>query len=164
MDPISTYLWKRSKSWTSKIGKNVQKKCSISNWDEIVAELFRDDGALLSGDGLCVRGDDDRLHLDWSSWWWWLWGCSGKGGGKQMKMVITFSPFSQDADHRFPSWHGPPCRCSRCTCTWAGAHQKSQQSFYRVFQKVPDRITKEKSIKPQTWNLSFKGPWKEPQM
>ena len=91
MDPFSTYLWKRPNSWTSKIGKNVQKKCSISNWDEIVAELFRDDGALLSGDGLCVRGDDDRLHLDWSSWWWWLWGCSGKGGGKT----------KEDGDHVF---------------------------------------------------------------
>ena len=53
----------------------------------------------------------------------------------QWKMVITFPPLSQVADHRFPSWHGPPCRCSRCTCTWGGTHQKSQQSFYRVFQK-----------------------------
>ena len=92
MDPFSTYLWKRPNSWTSKSGKNVQKKCSISNWDEIVAELFRDDGALLSGDGLCVRGDDDRLHLDWSSlWWWWLWGCSGKGGEEG----------KEDGDHVF---------------------------------------------------------------
>ena len=83
---------------------------------------------------------------------------------KQRKMVITFSPFSQDADHRFPSWHGPPCRCSRCTCTWAGLSNKASNLFTGCSKKVPDRITKEKSIKPQTWNLSFKGPWKEPQM
>ena len=36
---------------------------SISNGDEIVAELFRDDGALLGGHGLGVGGDDDGLHL-----------------------------------------------------------------------------------------------------
>ena len=125
MDPFSTYLWKRPNSWTSKIGKNVQKKCSISNWDEIVAELFRDDGALLSGDGLCVRGDDDRLHLDWSSWWWWLWGCSGKGGGKT----------KEDGDHVFTVFtrcRPPVPFLARTTlsllemyvCTWAGLNNK----------------------------------------
>ena len=34
----------------------------------------------------------------------------------QWKMVITFPPLSQVADHRFPSWRGPPCRCWKCTC------------------------------------------------
>ena len=36
---------------------------SISDRDEIVAELFRDNGALLRGHWLGVGGDDDGLHL-----------------------------------------------------------------------------------------------------
>ena len=42
--------------------------------------------------------------------------------------------------------------------------KKASNLFTGCSKKVPDRITKEKSIIPQTWNLSFKGPWKEPQM
>ena len=42
--------------------------------------------------------------------------------------------------------------------------KKASNLFTGCSKKVPDRITREKSIKPQTWNLSFKGPWKEPQM
>ena len=39
------------------------RRVSISYGDEVVAELFRDDGALLGGHWLGVGGDDDGLHL-----------------------------------------------------------------------------------------------------
>ena len=39
------------------------RRVSISYGDEIVAELFRDDGTLLGGHWLGVGGDDDGLHL-----------------------------------------------------------------------------------------------------
>ena len=39
------------------------RRVSISYGDEVVAELFRDDGTLLGGHWLGVGGDDDGLHL-----------------------------------------------------------------------------------------------------
>ena len=39
------------------------RRVSISYGDEIVAELFRDNGTLLGGHWLGVGGDDDGLHL-----------------------------------------------------------------------------------------------------
>ena len=63
----------------------------------------------------------------------------------QWKMVITFPPLSQVADHRFPSWRGPPCRCLKCTCV-PGQDSSIKPTVYRVSQKIPDRITKKTKI------------------
>ena len=117
------------------------KKVSISNWDEIVAELFRDNGALLRSHWFSVGGDDDGLYLVRMIMRKIMRMMTRRvrmlrmmTTSRRVRMGKHLLPFWRDGDHRFLSWHAQPCRCWRCTCTWEGQHLRQDFHCWIVYK------------------------------